>query len=302
MRIQDTPEWQKECHGTIGASKAAAVLGVSPWSTPYQAWLELTGQAAPTFTSPAMLRGIMLEPVAIELLRRAGHEVEPHPQDKFLYSDDYPFAHVLPDAMCVWGYVEIKVPSPQVWGQMALRGIPEHYRVALQHAMAVQGYDAILFVALNPVTMELLTIMVEADDAEQQRIMDAERDFWERYVVPRVAPDMPPAMAAAIEDGPVPQLAGPEIEKMALEYMRADEAAMEAAALKDMAKDDLLAAAGNLDAFEVAGVGRFYNREQAGRRTFDSKAAIKEDPALERFMRAGKPFRVFKAFQIGGAK
>jgi len=302
MRIQDTPEWQKECHGTIGASKAAAVLGVSPWSTPYQAWLELTGQAAPTFTSPAMLRGIMLEPVAIELLSRSVPDVRPHPQDKFLYSQAYPFAHVLPDATCESGYVEIKVPSPQGWGQMALRGIPEHYRVALQHAMAVQGYDAILFVALNPVTMELLTIMVEADDAEQQRIMDAERDFWERYVVPRVAPDTPQNMLAAMERSCVPQLSDARIEKAALEYLRADEAAMEAAALKDMAKDDLLAAAGNLDAFEVAGVGRFYNREQAGRRTFDSKAAIKEDPALERFMREGKPFRVFKAYQIGGAK
>lgn len=52
------------------ASETAAVLGVSPWCTPYQLWLLKTGRAQ-TKANAAMLRGTGLEPVA-----RLAYELE----------------------------------------------------------------------------------------------------------------------------------------------------------------------------------------------------------------------------------
>ena len=47
------------------ASETPAVLGVSPWVTPYQLWLQRTGRAQAA-VNPAMLRGRELEPLARE--------------------------------------------------------------------------------------------------------------------------------------------------------------------------------------------------------------------------------------------
>ena len=52
--------------------------------------------------------------------------------------------------------------------------------------------------------------------------------------------------------------------------------------------------------FEIPGVLRCYNRIQPGRQTFDSKRALAENPELERYLKAGAPFRSFRAYPLKG--
>lgn len=47
----------------LGASQAAAALGISPWESPIKLWLKLTGRAEDNFTSPAAFAGQVDEPV-----------------------------------------------------------------------------------------------------------------------------------------------------------------------------------------------------------------------------------------------
>ena len=60
---QGSPEWLAYRLTKRNASESAAVLGLSPWTTPYQLWLQKTGRSVQA-VSPAMQRGTDLEPAA----------------------------------------------------------------------------------------------------------------------------------------------------------------------------------------------------------------------------------------------
>ena len=64
----DKNQWLKQRQRGIGGSDISAVLGVNPWKTSYDLWLEKTGRAPlETATTPAMQRGTILEPVVADL-------------------------------------------------------------------------------------------------------------------------------------------------------------------------------------------------------------------------------------------
>lgn len=42
--LQNTQEWEKFRLQKIGASDAPIIMGVSPWKTPFQLWLEKQGK------------------------------------------------------------------------------------------------------------------------------------------------------------------------------------------------------------------------------------------------------------------
>lgn len=46
----------------IGASQAAAILGLSPFADPLDVWMEMTGRVSPMLSNPATIRGQLLEP------------------------------------------------------------------------------------------------------------------------------------------------------------------------------------------------------------------------------------------------
>ena len=59
--VQGSGEWHAHRRTARNASESAAVLGVSPWQSPYQLWLVKTGRVVPEVT-PAMQHGTELEP------------------------------------------------------------------------------------------------------------------------------------------------------------------------------------------------------------------------------------------------
>lgn len=58
--------WLAERQKRLGASEAAAALGLSPYDTPLQLWLRKTGRLPAQPETPAMKRGRMLEPAVAE--------------------------------------------------------------------------------------------------------------------------------------------------------------------------------------------------------------------------------------------
>lgn len=68
---------QKRASG-LGASQAAAALGVSPWESPIKLWLKLTGRAKDDFSSAAALAGNIDEPI-IRGLYAAKHGADVFP-------------------------------------------------------------------------------------------------------------------------------------------------------------------------------------------------------------------------------
>lgn len=64
-------KWLEMRKGTIGGSEIATILGLNPYSTPLQLWLEKTGKEdRGSFENDAMWLGTQLEPVVAQLYQR----------------------------------------------------------------------------------------------------------------------------------------------------------------------------------------------------------------------------------------
>src|SRR5436190_7817693 len=61
--MQGSAEWHEHRRRHRNASETPIVLGLSPWTTPYQLWMYKLGLVVPEVT-PAMLHGTQLEPAA----------------------------------------------------------------------------------------------------------------------------------------------------------------------------------------------------------------------------------------------
>lgn len=137
---QGSPEWLAYRLAKRNASESAAVMGLSPWTTPYQLWLLKTGRSVQSVNS-AMRRGTDLEPTARAAYEdQTGLVMQPLVLDGGLYSASL-------DGMTLDGdlIVEIKVPfrgsRSDLWTDVAAGQVPEHYMVQIQHQLMVSRAD-----------------------------------------------------------------------------------------------------------------------------------------------------------------
>ena len=134
--VQGSPEWLAYRLSRRNASETAAVLGASPWTTPYQLWLLKTGRAVTTVTS-AMRHGTDTEPAArADYEAQTGSVMQPLVLEHKGYSaslDGITFDHDL--------ILEIKCPvrgsRSDLWSDVAAGAVPEHYAIQVQHQLTV---------------------------------------------------------------------------------------------------------------------------------------------------------------------
>lgn len=183
---QGTNEWLEWRRQGIGASDVAAILGVSPWKTARQLWLEKTGREVVETSTHATQRGHWLEVKAraqYELL--ADCEMPPalviHPQ--------FPYMRVSLDG---WNpelnrVLEIKCPG-KADHEAALAGrVPEKYIAQLQFQLFVTGADTAHYFSFDGESGCI--VEVKADAELQRTIRDAVIDFWTRNVQQDLEPD-----------------------------------------------------------------------------------------------------------------
>lgn len=136
--VQGSPEWHAHRRNLRNASETPAVLGISPWVTPYQLWLLKTGRAEPTVNA-AMRNGTALEPLA-----RHAYEVETGNVMQPLVLQDGLYSASL-DGMTLEGdlIVEIKCPykgqASSLWQAVEAGEVPGHYLMQIQHQLMVSG-------------------------------------------------------------------------------------------------------------------------------------------------------------------
>ncbi|SMC28072.1 putative phage-type endonuclease [Desulfacinum hydrothermale DSM 13146] len=201
-------EWHEERRKGIGGSDAAAVLGISPYRTPMEVWMEKTGRREPEFSPQAEERmrwGTLLEGVvADEYARRYRAVLCEVPET--LWHPDYPHAYAHPDRVRVPGQetkivwdgrklhgadllVEIKTTgeySPH-WGDPGTDEIPDPYLVQVQWYMGITGLQKAHVVVLFG-GRKLDVYRVERDDEFIQTALETVEKWWERYVVGDVPP------------------------------------------------------------------------------------------------------------------
>jgi putative phage-type endonuclease len=135
---QGSPEWLAYRLTRRNASESAAVLGVSPWTTPYQLWLHKTGRDEPKVTQ-AMQRGTDLEPAArAAYAEQTGLIMQPLVLEAGAYSASL-------DGMTLEGDLVLEIKCPlrgtrsELWQDVLDGSVPNHYAVQVQHQLMVSG-------------------------------------------------------------------------------------------------------------------------------------------------------------------
>lgn len=156
---EDRASWLKQRHaieGSIGASDAASVMGLSPWRTIDNVYDELTGlrKAEDISQKPAVVYGIRCEEhirnlVSLDL--QNAYEVKNHPYD-ILRLNGHPYIFATLDGELTRrsdgakGVLEIK--TGQIYDRdWACGQMPEHYFAQVCQQLLVTGWEFAIVVA-----------------------------------------------------------------------------------------------------------------------------------------------------------
>ncbi|MEK3821480.1 YqaJ viral recombinase family protein [Cytobacillus sp. FSL W8-0315] len=190
-------EWLQERAKGIGGSDAGIILGVNQFRTPFELWLEKTGQVEPQETdNEAIYWGNQMENVvAKEFEKRTGKKVR---RTNFMYSHSkYPFIKANVDRLVVGesAVLECKTASAYLTKEWEGEEVPASYLVQLQHYLGVtdkeKGYIAVLVGGNKFIWKE-----VERDQELIDMIFNAEKHFWEYHVLQGRAPELDGSSAA----------------------------------------------------------------------------------------------------------
>lgn len=172
-------EWLAERRNSLGASEAAAALGVSPYQTPIELWQRKLGIMPDQDESEAMRWGSLLEPIILaEYQRRTGRRVVA--EQEFLRHPGYPCLTATLDARCEDGrLVEVKTASAwaREWGEESTDEVPEPYLVQVAHQFAVTGAmvaDVVVLIG----GQRLLTYTVERNEVLVDHVVRRGLEFW----------------------------------------------------------------------------------------------------------------------------
>lgn len=196
--VQGSPEWHDYRQSMRNASETAAVLGVSPWVTPYGLWLIKTRRSTQA-TTAAMAHGTQLEPQARAAYEeRTGAIMQPLVMQDDLYSASLDGINLAGDLI-----VEIKCPfrgrQSSLWREAVEGRIPGHYNAQVQHQLMVAGAaTAHLWVYVEG---DGLLLTVQRDEELMVLIREAWDDF-QQYLDNDSPPPLTDADSAQREDAP----------------------------------------------------------------------------------------------------
>ena len=172
---QNTQEWEQFRQQKIGASDAPIIMEVSPWKTPFQLWLEKTGQSTST-QNHHMMRGHNLEETARAVFESTTNLIV---FPRVVQSVEYEWMIASLDGIDVDGkiIVEIKCPG-EVDHALAKQGkIPEKYYPQLQHQLAVTGLSKGFYYSFDGT--EGVIVEVEKNHEYITKLIETEKKFLE---------------------------------------------------------------------------------------------------------------------------
>lgn len=195
-------DWIRMRKNGIGGSDAATVCGMNPYATPYTLWADKTGRLQPKEENEAMRQGHDLEEyVAQRFEERTGKRVRKRNQ-MFLH-DEYDFMLADIDRQVVGerAGLECKTTSAMNLKKFKNGEYPDTHYVQCVHYMAVTGYEK-WYLAELVFGKGFFVFEIERDEDEIATLIEAEKEFWESYVVPDVPPpvDGLPATERAINE------------------------------------------------------------------------------------------------------
>lgn len=188
----DRDAWLEVRKSGIGSSDAAAAVGLNPYMSPLELWMEKTGRASTNgehagFDDPRYW-GTLLEPyVAIAYQQKTDRRVRK--VNAVLQHPAFPFMLANIDREVI-GSPEVQILECKSAGEFGSRlwrdGVPEYVQIQVQHQLAVTG-KAAADVAVLLCGQQLEIFRIPRDEDVIARLIVLEARFWEH-----VESDTPP--------------------------------------------------------------------------------------------------------------
>lgn len=181
-------DWLAVRRTGIGSSDAAAAVGLNPYMSPLELWLDKTGRAEglprpdPEDTTSPTYWGALLEPIiAAVYTKQTGNKVRR--VNAVLRHPTIPFMLANLDREIV-GARDVQILECKTAGEFGARlwsnGVPEYVELQVQHQLAVTGKQA-AHVAVLLCGQALEVFRIERDERLIARLVELEARFW-RFV------------------------------------------------------------------------------------------------------------------------
>lgn len=217
MRVeqnQGSEEWLNWRLGKVGASQTAGIMGISPWRSKYETFLDITGRSKPTLNA-AMQRGNDREE---EGRRRYEEKTHTMMIPACYVHDEIPWMIASLDGIDPYEekILEIKWPKREVIDNAKKGEVPPHYFCQMQHQMAcVPTAKSVDFFCCSEDESVLVT--VERDKEYIKQLLIDLTMFYVEHLDPDIPPDMDETDVMVIENDP-------EFAAAARKYLMAKEA------------------------------------------------------------------------------
>lgn len=300
--MQDRKKWEAMRNIGIGGSDASTIAGINRWKSPYQLWLEKTGQVEPEDISDNeyVYWGTVLEQlVADRFCELTGKRVRKCGMMQSL-AHEFMLANV--DRLVVGENAGLECKTANGFKAKEWEGdnIPDSYYLQCQHYMAVTGcekwYIACLIGGNHFVWKE-----IPRNEEDITALIEAEGAFWEDNVQGGIMPDVDgskscsQALAERFPGGVTDSITLPkEADELLNEIDELNEAADRIKEQIESKKNGIKLMLGDHEV-AYAGERKVTWKTQAGRVTVDSKKLKSEMPDVyEKYSKQGNSIRVFK--------
>lgn len=188
--------WLSERRKGIGGTDAAAILGVSRWSSELQVWLDKRGEGLPVQESEPMRWGRAVEDaIATEYAIRHGRllwnpeAVMAHPEHPILIGTP---DRIVLDTMTSRPAYGLEIKTSRYgdgFGESGSQEVPHDYAAQCAHYMAITGadrWDLAVLIGGNEYREYTLERDADLEAAMVERLLR----WWQRHIVEGVQPDI----------------------------------------------------------------------------------------------------------------
>jgi putative phage-type endonuclease len=297
--MNEGAQWLEERRKGIGGSDVAAIMGLSPWKTPYRVYQEKRKEVDDWQGNDATDWGKRMEPAIRQWYSDSTGRCVRLP-GKILYHAKHPYMLASLDGFTDDGrIVEIKTArSGKDWGEPGTAAIPDYYAIQVHHYMIVTGFEvADVAVSIGGSLPELYE--VPADKEIQEMIIEACAKFWEKVVSGN--PPEPTTYADAVQrfgkkkaEGAVSATHGDFLNYVELKEVREQISQLEAR--EESLKGKLILSLGETGDLLIHddGTPLVSYKLANGRKSFDAKSLEKEMPEIyQKYLKQGEPSRRF---------
>jgi putative phage-type endonuclease len=279
-------DWLQERMSGVGGSDSAAALGLSPYKTTYELWLEKTKQlAAEDIDGLERIQfgRIMEDIIAREYARR--NDVKVRRRNQIVKHSKYPWMLANVDRIVEGARRGLECKNVDgmafrsgEWGEPGSDQVPEHYLMQCHHYMIVLDYPE-WHLAACVGGNRLETFVIRRDAELEEMIVEGEHEFWrrvEKHDAPEPDYTHPTTLALLKRmytgtDGGEIQFDA-DMENWHRVKQMADARVKEYEAVSDGAKAHMLRAMGNAAIARLPD-GSTYKRKEVTRKAYAVEAA-----------------------------